>query len=105
MLPVRSRDARLALKGFWTSGKATMQGTASVALVSRPLTGRAFTGLGPTPLAGPIRAKAEIITFLEPAFCHLKTYRYYGVSLYPILGGAARVGWLSAMHYPVQKLC
>jgi hypothetical protein len=56
-----------------------VQGAAPVALVRRPLAGRALTGLCPAPLAGPIGAKAEIVTFLEPTFCHLKTYRCLGV--------------------------
>ena len=71
-----------------------MQGAASVALVRRPLAGRALTGLSPAPLAGPIWAKAEIVALLEPTFSHLKTYRCRGVLLYPICSGAARVGWL-----------
>ena len=69
-----------------------MQGAASVALVRQPLAGRAFSGLGAAPLAGPIGAKAEIVTFLEPTFSHLKTYRCLGVLLYPIYVGGARVG-------------
>jgi len=40
---------------------AAVQGAASVALVCRPLAGRAFAGLSPAALAGPIRAKAEIV--------------------------------------------
>ena len=81
-----------------------MQRTASIALVRRPLAGRAFSGLGPAPLAGPIGAKAEIVTLLEPAFSHLKTYRCHGVLLYPIIGGGARVGWrgLETLIY-IQK--
>ena len=71
-----------------------MQRTAAIALVRRPLAGRALTGLGLAPLAGPIGAKAEIVTFLEPTFSHLKTYRCRWVLLYPIFGGGARVGWL-----------
>ena len=70
-----------------------VQRTAPIALIRRPLAGRAFAGLGPTPLAGLIGAKAEIVTFLEPNFSHLKTYRCLGDLLYPIIGGSARVGW------------
>ena len=40
---------------------AAVQGAASVALVCQPLAGRAFAGLSPAALAGPIRAKAEIV--------------------------------------------
>ena len=72
---------RQAIPCLRASRPATMQGAAPIALVRRPLAGRALTGLGPAALAGPIRAKAEIITFLEPAFCHLKTYRCHGVLL------------------------
>ena len=57
-------------------GFAAVQGTASVALVRRPLAGRAFSGLGLAPLAGPIGAKSKTVTFLEPTFCHLKTCRF-----------------------------
>ena len=70
-----------------------MQGAASVALVRRPLAGIAFTGLGPAPLAGPIRAKAPWNTLLKIVFCHAKISASYGVLLYPIIGGGARVGW------------
>ena len=73
---------------------ATVQGAASVALVRGSLAGRAFAGLGPAPLTGPIGAKAKIVTLLKPTFWHLKTYRRYGVTLYPIIGGGARIGWL-----------
>ena len=67
-----------------------MQSTASAALVRRSLAGHVLTGLGPAPLAGQIGAEVEIVTFLETTFCHLKTLRYYGVLLYPIIGGGAR---------------
>ena len=81
-----------------------MQGAASVALVCRPLAGRAFTGLGPAALAGPIGAETEIVTFLEPTFSHLKTYRCHGVLLYPIIGGGARVGWFGPCTLVQAKL-
>ena len=83
---------------------ATVQGAASIALVRRPLAGRTFVGLGPAPLAGPIGAKAEIVTFLEPTFSHLKTYRCHGVLLYPIISGSARVGWLGPYTLVRAKL-
>ena len=66
----KPRQAILCLRA---SRLATVQGAAPVALVCRPLAGRALTGLGPAPLAGPIGAEAGIGTFLEPTFCHLKT--------------------------------
>jgi len=72
----------------------TVQGAASVALVRRPLAGRALTGLGPAPLAGPIGAKAPWNALLKVAVCHAEISASYGVLLYPIIGGGARVGWL-----------
>ena len=80
-----------------------MQGAASIAFVCWPLAGRAFAGLGPAPLAGPIGAKAEIVTFLEPTCCHLKTYRCYGVLLYPILSGVARYACLGPRSWPQKN--
>ena len=73
---------------------ADVQGTASIALVRRPLAGRALTGLGPAPLAGPIGAKAPRDTLLKVAICHAKTSTSFGVLLYPILDGVARHAWL-----------
>ena len=81
-----------------------MQGAASVALVRRPLAGRAFSGLGAAPLAGPIRAKAPRDTVLKVAICHAEISASYGVSLYPIFGGAARVGWLGPCTLVRAKL-
>ena len=70
-----------------------MQGAPSVALVRRPLAGRTLTGLGPAPLAGPIWAKAPRNALLKVAICHGEISASYGVLLYPIIGGGARVGW------------
>ena len=69
----------------------TVQRAASVALVSRPLAGRALTGLGPTPLAGPIGAKAPWDTLFKVAVCHAEHSASYKVLVYPIFGSAARV--------------
>ena len=69
-------EPRQTLLCLWASRLATMQRTAPIALVRGPLAGRAFTGLGLAPLAGPIGAKSKTVTFLEPTFCHLKTYRF-----------------------------
>ena len=91
------RDPRPAFRSPRTGAFSAVKLTPISASESWFLTGRPAAGLGPAPLAGPIRAKAEIITFLEPAFCHLKTYRYYGVSLYSIIGGGARAGWLGGL--------
>ena len=53
--------------------------------------GRAcLTGLGPAPLAGPIGAKAPLITRLKPTFCHLKIHRIYEVLLCHICSRIAR---------------
>ena len=71
-----------------------MQGAASVALVRRPLAGRALTGLGPAPLAGPIGAKAPRNTLLKVAICHAKISTSYGVLLYHIWGHIAKCEWL-----------
>ena len=64
---------------------ATMQRTASVALVRRPLAGRAFSCLSPTPLAGPIGAKAPRNAVLKIVFCHAEKSAMFGVLLYPVL--------------------
>ena len=68
-----------------------MQGAAPIALVRRPLTKRAFTGLGTAPLAGPIGAKAPRNALLKVAICHAKISTSYGVLVYRIIGGGARV--------------
>jgi len=75
---------------------ATVQGAASVALVRRPLAGRALTGLGPAPLAGPVGAKAPWNALFKVAICHAKISASYGVSLYPILDGVVRHAWLGS---------
>ena len=60
-------------------GSATMQGAASVALVCRPLAGRAFSGFGAAPLAGPVGTKAPRDTLLEVAVCHAEISAIFGV--------------------------
>ena len=67
-----------------------MQGAASVALVCRPLAGRAFSGLGAAPLAGPIGAKTPWDTLLKVGVWHAEISTSFGVSLHPILDGVAR---------------
>ena len=73
-----------------------MQRTASVALVCRPLAGRALTGLGPAPLTGPIRAKAPWDTLLKVAICHAEISTSLGFYYTPFvlvvrgLGGLVR---------------
>ena len=52
--------ARQVILCVGSCGSATVQGTASVALVRRPLAGRAFSGLGPAPLARPIGANGAM---------------------------------------------
>ena len=75
---------------------ATVQGAASIALVRRPLAGRAFAGLGPAPLAGPIGAEAEIVTFWNLPLVTLKPTAAMGFYYTPFvlvvrgLGGLVR---------------
>ena len=97
----KPRQAVLCLRSY---GSATVQRTASIALVRRPLAGRAFAGLGPAPLAGPIGAKAPRDTLLKVAVCHAKISASFGVLLYPIYGRAARVGWLGPCTLVRAKL-
>ena len=81
---------RQAILCLGSCGSATVQGAASVALVRRPLAGRAFTGFGPAPLAGPIGTKLPRDTLFKVGVCHVKISSRYGVLLYPILSGVAR---------------
>jgi hypothetical protein len=83
---------------------AAVQGAASVALVRRPLAGRALTGLGPAPLAGPIGAKAPWNALFKVAICHPEISTSFGVLLYPIIGGGARGGWLCPCTLVQAKL-
>ena len=92
MLPVRCRDARLAFCGLRASAQSAVQKTAPVALMRRPLARGAVAGLCTAPLAGPIRAMAPGNTLLKFAICYAEISTSYRVSLYPIIGGAARVG-------------
>ena len=61
-----------------------MQGAASIAFVRWPLAGRAFAGLGPAALAGPIGAEAPWDTLLKVAIFHAENPASYEVLLYPI---------------------
>ena len=81
---------RQAILCFGSCGSAAVQGAASIALVRRPLAGRAFSGLGPAPLAGPIGTKLPRDTLFKVGVCHVKISSRYGVLLYPILSGVAR---------------
>ena len=56
MLPLRCRDPRLALSGFWTSAQATVQPTAGLTAERRFLARGAAAGSGAAALTGPIRA-------------------------------------------------
>ena len=85
---------RQAILCLGSCGSATVQGAAPIVLVRRPLAGRVLTGLSPTPLAGPIGAKAPRNALLKVAICHAKISTSYGVLLYRIIGGGARLGWL-----------
>ena len=96
--------ARQVILCVGSCGSATVQGTASVALVRRPLAGRALTGLGPAPLAGPIGAKAPWNALFKVAICHAEISASFGVLLYPIIGGGARCGWLCPCTLVQAKL-
>ena len=72
-----------------------MQSTAGFTGERKFLARGAFACFGITPLALPIRAKSPSNTFLEVSFCHGEIFTVYGVSLYPILSGVARCGWLA----------
>ena len=99
MLPLCSRDPCLALRGFWTSGKAPVQATPSLTVEWRFLACGAAAGSGAAPLAGPIGAEAPRDTLFKVGVCHVKISTSYGVLLYPIFGGGARVGWLGRMAH------
>ena len=58
---------------------------ASIALIRRPLAGRALTGLGPAPLTGPIGAKAPRNALLKVAICHPEISTSYGFYYTPLL--------------------
>ena len=60
VLPVRCRDARLALRGFWTSGKATMQPTLRLTSKWRFLARGAAAGSGAAALTGVFRAGTRL---------------------------------------------
>ena len=81
-----------------------MQATLGLAIKCRFLARGASASLGPAPLAGPIRAKAPWNTLLKIVFCHAKISASYGVLLYPIIGGGARVGWLGPCTVARAKL-
>ena len=94
MLPVRGRDARLALRGFWTSGKAPVQPTAGLACERRFLARGAAAGSGAAALEGARRTKAPRDTFFKVVVCHTEISASYEVLLYPTLGVVPRDGWL-----------
>ena len=94
MPPVRGRDARLAPRGPRASAQSAVQSTLGLACERRFLARGAAASLGPAPLAGPIGAKSPWDTLLKVAICHAEISASYGVLLYPIIGGGARVGWL-----------
>jgi len=93
VLPVRGRDARLALRGPRASAQAPVQATPFLACERRFLTRGASTGSGAAALAEPIRAKAPRNALFKVAICHAENSTSYGVLIYPIIGGGARVGW------------
>ena len=71
-----------------------MQATLFLNIERKFLARGAAASLGPAPLAGPIGAKAPRNALLKVAICHAKISTSYGVLLYRIIGGGARLGWL-----------
>ena len=75
-----------------------MQATLGLACEGAVLARGAAAGLGPAPLAGPIRAKAPWNALFKVAICHAKISTSCRVLLYPIFRGAARVVWLGPLQ-------
>jgi len=94
VLPVRSRDPCLALRSFWTSGKAPVQATPSLAIERRFLARGAAAGSGAAALEGARGAEAPRDTLFKVGVCHVKISTSYGVPLYPTLGVVPRDCWL-----------
>ena len=70
MLPLRCRDPRLALSGFWASAQATVQPTPGLAIEWGLLARGAAAGLCPAPLEGALGTKAPSNTLLKVVVCH-----------------------------------
>ena len=60
MLPVRGRDPRLALRGFWTSGKAPVQATPGLACERGFLARSAAAGSGAAAFEGALMAGTRL---------------------------------------------
>ena len=78
---------------------AVLQPTTGLTIEWRFLARGAAAGSGAAPLAGPIGAEAPRDTLFKVGVCHVKISTSYGVLLYPIFGGGARVGWLGRMAH------
>ena len=76
MLPVRGRDARLALRGFWTSGKAPVKSTPGLTCERRFLARGASAGSGAAALEGALGTKAPSNTLLKVVVCHTEISAY-----------------------------
>jgi hypothetical protein len=71
-----------------------MQPTAGLACERRFLARGAAAGSGAAAWVGPIGAKAPWNTLFKVAIRHVEISASFGVLLYPIIGGSARVEWL-----------
>ena len=94
VFPVRSCDARLAFCGPRAGAQAPVQATPGLACEWGLLARGAAACSGAAPLAGPIGVEAP-----SNAIRHADISTSFGVSLYPIFGGGARVGWLGRMAH------
>ena len=94
MLPVRGRDARLALSGPRAGGKAPVQATAGLACEWGLLTRGAAACSGAAALEGALRAEAPRDTLFKVVVCHTEISASYEVPLYPTLGVVPRGGRL-----------
>ena len=76
-----------------------VQATPGLACERRFLTRGATAGSGAAALEGALGAEAPRDTLFKVGVCHVKISTSYGVLLYPIFGGGARVGWLGRMAH------
>jgi hypothetical protein len=65
---------------------------------------------GAAALEGARGAEAPRDTLFKVGVCHVKISTNYGVLLYPIIGGGARVGWLgqrtlAKQNHPIHRPC
>ena len=94
MLPVRGRDARLALSGPRAGGKAPVQATTGLACERGFLARGAAACSGAAALERARGTKAPSNTLLKVVVCHTEISASYEVPLYPTLGVVPRGGRL-----------